>query len=76
MGEQFLQMLMIPRLDRADDIDRRDIGTGEGAIVHHLLDARANRRNAPRQDRTTHPDGSLITAVKRESRSVCDQSAF
>ena len=33
-------MLMIAGFDRAEHMYRRNIGTGEGAIVHHLLHAR------------------------------------
>ena len=36
------QMLMIAGFDRAEHMYRRNIGTGEGAIVHHLLHARAS----------------------------------
>jgi hypothetical protein len=35
-------MLVIADFDRAEHMDRRNIGTGEGAIVHHLLHARAS----------------------------------
>ena len=35
-------MLMIAGFDRAEHMDRRNIRTDEGAIVHHLLHARAS----------------------------------
>jgi hypothetical protein len=33
---------MVSGLDRAEDVDGRDIRTSEGAIMHHLFDARAS----------------------------------
>ena len=36
-------MLMIPRLDRAENVDRGDIRAGESSIVHDLFDARPGR---------------------------------
>ena len=41
-------MLAVTRLDGAQDVDGGDIGAGESAIVHHLFDARADRRRFAR----------------------------
>ena len=38
-------MSAVARFDRAKNVDGGDIGAGEGAIVHHLFDARADRRD-------------------------------
>src|SRR6266581_706057 len=39
------EMLLISRLDRTEDVNGRNVGTGERAIVHDLFDARASRRD-------------------------------
>jgi len=38
---QLDEVLVVPRLDRAENIHRRNIRGGERAIMRHLLDARA-----------------------------------
>ena len=49
-------MFVIARFDRAKHVDCRDIGAGKGAIVHHLLDARAAGGDLARQiGETTGP---------------------
>ena len=42
-------MLPIPRLNRAQDMNRGNVGAGEGPIVHYLLDAGASRGDLSRQ---------------------------
>jgi hypothetical protein len=59
---QFGEMLMVSRLDRAKDVHSRNIGAGEGAVVHHLFDARASggdlRGEISEPARTIADDGS------------------
>ncbi len=49
----------VARLDRAKDVDRRDVGAGEGAVVHDLLDARAG-------------GGDLRGQIGQAARSIAD----
>src|SRR5258705_4864006 len=39
-------MLMVSGLDRAENIDGRNIRTGKGAVVYYLFDARASRSDS------------------------------
>src|SRR6266513_6437973 len=43
------EMLVISRLDRTEDVNGRNVGTGERAIVYDLFDARASRRDLGRE---------------------------
>ena len=42
-------MRAVARLHGAEDIDRRDVGAGKGAIVQDLFDARSNRGDLRRE---------------------------
>src|SRR5947207_545893 len=69
------EMLVISRLDRAEDVNGRNVGTGERAIVHDLFDACTSRRDLPREiGKATRP----ITDYSRESAkpAIGDQTAF
>jgi hypothetical protein len=46
---KFSEMLVIARLHCAEDVNCRDVGPGEGAVVHHLFDARASRGDLARE---------------------------
>lgn len=53
-GELLVQrrdVLLIAGFDRAEDVDRRHVGTGERPIVRDLLHARASLGNDARQPR-------------------------
>ena len=69
------EVLVISRLDRTEDVNGRNVGTGERAIVHDLFDARASRRDLGREiGKATGP----ITDYGRESAkpAIGDQTAF
>src|SRR3712207_2450284 len=68
-------MLVVARLDRANHLDRREIGTRERAIVHHLFDARARGGDLRREIGKT---SWTITDDRGESAqpAVRNQAAF
>src|SRR5438270_5224499 len=72
---QFGEMSMVPRLDRAQNMDRGNIRAGEGAIVDDLLDARAGGSNFRREiSKTAGPiadDGS-----EPGQAAICDEAAL
>ena len=69
------EVLVISRLDRTEDVNGRNVGTGERAIVHDLFDARASRRDLGREiGKATGPitnDGG-----KSAKPAISDQTAF
>ena len=75
LSPKFGEMLMISRLDRTKDVNRRNVRTGERPIVHDLFDAGASRRDLRRE--IGKPTGP-ITDYSRESAkpAIGDQTAF
>jgi hypothetical protein len=49
LGAQISEVLMVPRLDSAQNVDRRNIRRSEGTIVHDFLNARARGCDLCRQ---------------------------
>jgi len=68
-------MLMVPCLNCAKDVDRRNIRTGEGALMDDLFDARASRRDLGREIR--EPTGSIANDGGESAKPpVRDQTAL
>src|SRR2546423_2580921 len=68
-------MLMVPRLDGAEDMDRGNSRAGESAIVHDFLNARATGRDLGgeiSQAAGTITDHGGETAEP----AVCDEAPF
>ncbi len=68
-------MLMVPCLNCAKDVDRRNIRTGERAIMDDLFDARASRRDLGREIREA--TGSIANDGGESAKPpVRDQTAL
>ena len=66
---------MVSGLDRAKDVDGRDIRTGESAIVHHLFDACASGSDLRCQ--IGEPTRSITNnGGKSTKTTVCYQTTF
>jgi hypothetical protein len=69
------EMVVISRLDRAENVNGGNVGTSERAIVHNLFDARTSRRDLRREiGKATGP----ITDYGREAAkpAIGNQTAF
>src|SRR5947207_7622574 len=74
-SSEFGEMLMVPCLNCAKDVDRRNIRTGERAIVDDLFDARPSRRDLGREIR--EPTGSIANDGGESAQPpVRDQTAL
>jgi len=68
-------MLAIPRLNGAQDVDGRNVGASESAIVDNLFDARTSRGNLSGEiSQTSWPIADH--GVEPAEATVGDQTAF